>query len=218
MLRSLNLAGLPWRFSGSSGLYARPEVRLLLAFLRVVADLGSSVDVYALATSEVYGLGGEDLTEIVASARRKNRSVWAILEELDRQPGLLRLAPATRAGLSRLVADLRRYATLAHARPAGEVLFAFLKESGWLARLASTQEARGEDALLNVTRFFDIVRAQSAVLADDRCVFVAGHLQTLIEAGDDPPTADLDLRPMPSRCSPCTRPKAWSLEPSSLWG
>ncbi len=192
MLRSLNLAGLPWRFSGSSGLYARPEVRLLLAFLRVVADLGSSVDVYALATSEVYGLGGEDLTEIVASARRKNRSVWAILEELDRQPGLLRLAPATRAGLSRLVADLRRYATLAHARPAGEVLFAFLKESGWLARLASRQEARGEDALLNVTRFFDIVRAQSAVLADDRCVFVAGHLQTLIEAGDDPPTADLD--------------------------
>ena len=192
ILRSLNLAGLPWRFSGSSGLYARPEVRLLLAFLRVVADLGSSVDVYALATSEVYGLGGEDLTEIMASARRKSRSLWAILEELDRQPGLLRLSPATRAGLGRLVADLRRYATLAHARSAGEVLFAFLKESGLLARLASTQEVGAEDALLNVTRFFDIVRAQSALLADDRCVFVAGHLQTLIEAGDDPATADLD--------------------------
>ncbi|HSS36557.1 MAG TPA: PD-(D/E)XK nuclease family protein, partial [Patescibacteria group bacterium] len=28
--------------------------------------------------------------------------------------------------------------------------------------------------------------------ADDRCAFVAGHLRTLIEAGDDPPTADLD--------------------------
>ena len=32
---------------GTSGLYARPEVRRLLAFLRAVADLGSSVDVYA---------------------------------------------------------------------------------------------------------------------------------------------------------------------------
>src|SRR5204862_229087 len=59
ILRALNMAGIPWRFSGTSGLYARPEVRLLLAFLRVVADLGSSVDLYALAASEVYGLGAE---------------------------------------------------------------------------------------------------------------------------------------------------------------
>ena len=93
ILRALNMAGIPWRFSGTSGLYARPEVRLLLAFLRVVADLESSVDLYALAASDVYGLGGEDLTAIVNMARRRNRSVWAILEELDRQPG----HPARRA-------------------------------------------------------------------------------------------------------------------------
>ena len=51
ILRSLNVAGIPWRFSGTSGLYARPEVRLLLALLRAVADPGSSVDVYAVAAS-----------------------------------------------------------------------------------------------------------------------------------------------------------------------
>jgi DNA helicase-2/ATP-dependent DNA helicase PcrA len=192
VLRSLNVAGLPWRFSGSSGLYARPEVRLLLAFLRAVADLGSSVDVYALAASDVYGLGGEDLTGIVASARRRNRTVWEVLEELDRQPGLLRLAPDSRAAVGRLVRDLRHYAELAHDRPAGEVLYAFLKGSGLLARFAATDGARSEEALQNIARFFDVVRAQSALLADDRCSFVAGHLRTLIEAGDDPPTAELD--------------------------
>ncbi len=92
ILRSLNLAGVPWRFSGTSGLYARPEVRLLMTFLRVMADLDSSVDVYALAASEVYGLSGADLTDITASARRRNRTLWAVLQELDRQPGLLRFA------------------------------------------------------------------------------------------------------------------------------
>ena len=49
-----------------------------------------------------------------------------------------------------------------------------------------------EEALQNIARFFEIVRAQSALLADDRAIFVARHLQTLIEAGDDPPTAELD--------------------------
>jgi DNA helicase-2/ATP-dependent DNA helicase PcrA len=192
ILRALNVAGVPWRFSGSSGLYARPEVRLLMAFLRTVADPDSSVDLYALAASEVYGLGGEDLTAIVSSARRRNRSVLAVMDELGRQPGLLRLAPETRATVARLVADMTRYAAMAHERPAGEVLYAFLRDSGLLARLVSTDSDAADERLGNIARFFDLIRAQSAVLADDRAVFVAQHLQTLIEAGDDPATADLD--------------------------
>jgi DNA helicase II / ATP-dependent DNA helicase PcrA len=192
ILRSLNMAGIPWRFSGTSGLYARPEVRLLLAFLRAVSDLSSSVDVYGLAASDVYGLGGEDLTVVVNAARRRNRSLWEVMEELARQPGLLRLAPTSRTIVTRLVADVRRYSQLAHERPAGEVLYAFLRGSGLLARLAGTDTIAAEEALGNIARFFEIVRAQSALLADDRAVFVTRHLQTLIEAGDDPATAELD--------------------------
>jgi DNA helicase-2/ATP-dependent DNA helicase PcrA len=192
ILRSLNLAGIPWRFSGTSGLYARPEVRQLLAFLRAIADPTSSVDVYALLASETYGLGGEDLTAIVNTARRRHRAVWEILEELEVQPGILRLAAGTRAAASRFVADFRRFTALAHERPAGEVLYAFLRETGTLSRLAASDTVAAEEALRNIARFFDIVRAQSGLLADDRAAFVAPHLQTLIEAGDDPPTADLD--------------------------
>ncbi len=192
LLRSLNLVAVPWRFSGSSGLYARPEIRLLLAFLRAIADLSASVDVYALAASEVYGLGGPDLTAIVNSARRRNRALWEVLEELTRQPGLLRLAPETRAALERLVGDLRRFTDLAHERPAGEVLYRFLRESGLLSRLASTDSVAAEEALQNIARFFDIIRSQADLLPDDRVVFVARHLQTLIDAGDDPATAEVD--------------------------
>jgi DNA helicase-2/ATP-dependent DNA helicase PcrA len=192
VLRSLNIAAVPWRFSGTSGLYARPEIRLLLAFLRSIADLSSSVDLYALAASGLYNLGGEDLTAIVNAARRRNRSLWDMVEELTRQPGLLRLSPDTRAILERLVADIRRYTDLAHERPAGELLYQFLRQSGILARLASTESVAAEEALSNISRFFDIVRSQSDLLPDDRVVFVARHLQTLIDAGDDPATAELD--------------------------
>jgi DNA helicase-2/ATP-dependent DNA helicase PcrA len=192
ILRALNVAGVPWRFSGSSGLYARPEVRLLLSFLRTVADPHSSVDLYALAASDVYAIDGEDLTGVVNTARRRNRSVWDVLEELERQPGILRLAPASRAGIHRLVTDVARFTSMAHERPAGEVLYAFLRDSGLLARLAATATTAADEGLGNIARFFDLIRAQSAVLADDRAMFVAQHLETLIEAGDDPATADLD--------------------------
>jgi DNA helicase-2/ATP-dependent DNA helicase PcrA len=192
VLRALNVAGIPWRFSGASGLYARPEVRLLMAFLRTVADPDSSVDLYALAASDVYAVDGEDLTAIVNMARRRNRSVREIMEELERQPGILRVDPASRSAVARLNNDVTRFAAMAAERPAGEVLYAFLRDSGLLARLAEATTNGTDEGLGNVARFFDIIRAQSGLLADDRAVFVARHLQTLIDAGDDPATADLD--------------------------
>ena len=73
VLRSLNTVALPWRFSGTSGLYARPEVRLLLALLRAVADTSSSVDVYAIAASDRYAIPAGDLGEVAGSARRRHR-------------------------------------------------------------------------------------------------------------------------------------------------
>jgi DNA helicase II / ATP-dependent DNA helicase PcrA len=192
VLRSLNAAALPWRFSGTSGLYARPEVRILLSLLRAVADPASSVDVYGLAASERFGIAAGDLAEVAGSARRRHRSLFEVLEELETQPGLLRLSTPGRAALARLTSDLRRYRDLAQRRPAGDVLYAFLRDSGWLAELAAATSLAAEEQLANIGRFFDIIRTQSALLADDRAVFLARHLQTLIEAGDDPATADPD--------------------------
>ncbi len=192
VLRSLNTVGLPWRFSGTSGLYARPEVRVLLALLRAVADPASSVDVYAIAASDRYAIWPGDLGEVAGSARRRHRSLFEVLEELEDEPGLLRLSAPGRAALAKLTGDLRRYRDLAQRRPAGEVLYAFMRDTGWLAELAGGTSAVAEEQLANVGRFFDIVRTQSALLADDRAVFLARHLATLIEAGDDPPTADPD--------------------------
>ncbi len=192
ILRSLNMAGVPWRFAGTSGLYGRPEVRLLLSVLRAVADPASSADVYALAASEIYGVPADDLSAVMAAARRTHRSAFAILDDIDVGAGTPAASPDGRQAIARLVGDLRRLGELAHARPAGEVLYAFLQQSGWLAALVAAQTPTAEEVLANLARFFDIVRSRSGLLSDDRAVFLVPHLATLIEAGDDPATADPD--------------------------
>jgi DNA helicase-2/ATP-dependent DNA helicase PcrA len=191
-LRSLNLRGIPWRFSGASGLYARPEVRELLAFVRVVAELESTVDLYALATGEPYGLGGPDLTDLLGLARRHHRSLWWAFREILAQPAVLRLRPATRQSVSRLVADLEAATELAHRKPAGEVLYDHLRRSGRLARLTAADTPAAEQALRNVARFFEIVRSRGRLLPDQRLPFLAAHLDTMIDAGDDPSSVELD--------------------------
>ena len=118
--------------------------------------------------------------------------VWDVLEEVDRQPGLLRLAASTRSAVRRLVADLRRFSTLAHGRPAGEVLYAFLRETGWLARLPAPTtprpKRRSRTSPASSTSFAPSRRSSPTIGAPSSRAIS----RTLIEAGDDPPTADLD--------------------------
>ena len=125
-------------------------------------------------------------------ARRRHRSLWSVMVELEGQPGLLRLSRETRDRLSRLRRDLRSAMTAAHARPGGEVLYEHLTRSGRLRELVADADRGDEAALRNVARFFELVRRQSAVVADDRLEFLVPHLRTLADAGDDTSGSDAD--------------------------
>ena len=148
VLRSLNGAGLPWRFSGTSGLYSRPEVRLLLALLRAVADP-------ALERRRLRPRGVGAVRHPCRRSRRRRRLGAAPPPNAVRGPGgargrsraSLRLSPGGPHRASpACTADLRRYRELAQRRPAGEVLYAFLRDSGWLAELAGGDERRRRGA------------------------------------------------------------------------
>ncbi len=183
ILRSLNMASVPWTFSGATGFHARPVVRELMAFLRVVADPSSSTDCYAVATGQPYRLGGPGLSAILERSRRRRIPLWETLVELVEQPGLVRLERDQRLVLGRLVADLRRAIELSHTRSAGELLYDHLRGSGRLQQLVDDP---GEGALEDAARFFSVVRSAGLLLRDDRLPILVGHLEALSAAGDAP--------------------------------
>jgi DNA helicase-2/ATP-dependent DNA helicase PcrA len=191
-LRAMNLQGIPWRFSGNQGLYARPEVRLLIAFLRVVADPEDSVSLYFLAGSELYEMDEWQLSQCASAAKRTNRSLRWIFENLDDGAGLGDLDLTTRATVERLVKDLREYVGLSRDRSTGEVLYQFLMRSGLLKRLAAAGTA-ADGRVGNIARFFEIVHRFADVAPPEAGVpqFVQ-HLDLLMEGGDDPAAVEAD--------------------------
>jgi DNA helicase-2/ATP-dependent DNA helicase PcrA len=183
--RSLNLLGVPVRTRTPADFFALPEVRPLVALLRCVADPANSIELYVLATSWPYSLGGERLTGLLADARRAHQPLWTVLGRLADDSGVPasdRFAAAAR----RLVADLRVAIESSHERTAGEVLYDQLRRSGRLARLAAEDDAAAPRL---VARFFDLVRSRSALLADARVAALVPHLDELIEVGDETPDA-----------------------------
>src|SRR5207248_9416754 len=194
-LRSLNLRGVPWTFSGNAGLYGRPEVRLLIAFLRAVAHPDDSVSVHYLASSDLYQVPIVDLTRCATHADRKHRWLFDVLKDAEQIAELGgELAEEARGAIRHLVSDLVRYMELGREMPTGELLYQFLVDSGWLARMSKAVTARDEAEVQNISKFFRRILAASKALKYDNVREFVKHLDALIDAGEDPAVAEADVQ------------------------
>jgi len=193
-LRAFNLRGVPWTFSGNAGLYGRPEIRLLIAFLRAVAHPDDSTSVHYLASSDLYQVPIVDLTRCSTHADRRHRWLFDVLRGVERLPELADgIDDEGRAAIRRLVADLTRYMELARETPTGELLYQFLADSGWLDRMSRAATARDEAEVQNISRFFRRVQDAAKALRYDNVREFVNHLDALIEAGEDPPVVEADV-------------------------
>jgi DNA helicase-2/ATP-dependent DNA helicase PcrA len=191
-LRALNMARIAWRFSGTAGLYRQPEVRVLVSFLRAVNDPDDSVSLYDLATSEIFGLAPADVTLALNRARRRRASLVTALRDAAEHPEDSPFTLRALEVVQRLLASLDAHRAMSTERSCGELLYHFITSTGWLGRLANEARETGDERLTNVGRFFGIVRRQGGLLRDDRLPFLVAQLDTLIETGDDPSTADVE--------------------------
>ena len=222
-LRALNMLGVQHRFSGSRGLYSREEIKLLISFLRAVSKFDDSVSLYYLAGSEIYDVAQADLVRLNNFSRRRNLSLHDVLELLAGEGGqespagagegarhgtaapegrgapatspadLPHVSDVTREKVRRLMSDVAKYVGLARTRSAGEVLYRFISETGYLSRLSHEESAAADERIRNIAKFFDLLRNFSSVALHDRVANFVEHLDMLTEAGDDPAVAEADI-------------------------
>jgi len=209
-LRALNVRGIPHRFTGSRGLYAREEVRLLVCFLRALANPDDSISLFYLAASEVYRVPEADLLRLNRYAARKTRPLMEVMRGLATNDELAGVGGAARERIERLLAGLDAAAEDLPQRRTGEVLYRFLQSSGFLARLSREANAESEARVKNVAKFFEAVKAYGEVAEHDRVPAFVAHLDLLREAGDDPAVAEAD--PNEDAVSVLTVHKAKGLE------
>ena len=192
-MRSLNMLGIPYQFSGSRGLYMQEEVRLLISFLRALTDFSDSISLYHLASSSVYQFSTDELTICLNVAHRMNRSLHHVFENLRALPELYDLSAESKATSRKIMEDLKSYLDLARDHATGTVLYQFVTNSGYLKSLVEAGTPEAEVQILNIAKFFDVVRNYSEIGVNDNIHAFTRYLDLLIEAGDDPATAESNL-------------------------
>ncbi|MGB9613552.1 MAG: 3'-5' exonuclease, partial [Candidatus Margulisiibacteriota bacterium] len=198
--KSLNMLGIPHQFSGGGGLFVLPEIKLVVSFLRVIGDLADSVSLYHLALSEVYQLDPLDLQKMNTFASRRNYTlhhVFAHLEETKIENSefkvLSDIKDESRATVRKIMEDIQYYLEVAKQRTTGEVLYEFLKKSGYLSKLTREQSLENENRIKNLAKFFEKINEFKEVAEVDRVTEFVKYLNLLKEVGEDPESSQPDL-------------------------
>jgi len=192
-LQALNMQNIPWQFSGSQGLYTREEVKLCINFLRTVANLSDSLSLYYLSSSQVYALGIADLSLCMHYARRRNKSLYLVFKNLNDIPQISEVNKESRNKIKNILDDLEKFLKVSRLETTGRLLYIFLTDTGYLKKLTHDISLEKETSIQNIAKFFSIVRDFELVAREDRVINFVNYLDLLIEAGDDPETAEVDL-------------------------
>jgi DNA helicase-2/ATP-dependent DNA helicase PcrA len=185
-LRALNVAGVPWQFSGASGLFAREESKMLVSCLKTLADPDDSLSWYHVASSPLYRCPMPDLAAVLALAERTNRSVRDILVSLEQEAQLTgKLSEDGTRILGELLADVGRLLERSRSASCGQVLYQWLTDRGFVVELSRDERLESALALQTVARFFDQLRRVEE-LVGGALPELMRHLELFQAMGNEP--------------------------------
>jgi len=192
-LRALNMKQIPFRFSGSRGLYAQEEVKNVVSFIKALTDFEDSRSLFFLTHSEIYKADLYDLTVVSNYAHKRNLSLHSVFKSVAAGSLALEISAEAAEQFKKVYEDLVYFVELSNTRNAGQVVFSFLEKTGYLKRLVEEGSLQAELKIKNLRLFFEKVKNFSEIAADDSIQSFSRHLDLLQEVGDNPATAEAEL-------------------------
>ncbi len=189
-LRALDEQGVPYYFSGSRGLFQRPEIKELIALLYSLSQSSREDYLYLLAQS-AYDVPGEDLNRLVHARATSPVTLRVLMERALRGSVAMEISDEGRERIGSMLADLRALELLARDHRVGEVLRAYLERRDIIKRLRAPSDFEDEIKARNIVKFFKLIQSFGAVAVVDRVPLFLRHLGMVMEHGEDPAVAEI---------------------------
>ena len=185
---------IPYQFLALSGLYTKPAVLDLMAYLRVIDSPFDSPSFYRLLTSKIVGVGERSILELNQWTQQKGKSLFEACE----QAGSIAEVPVDdQQTIHRLLEQLSEFQRSARTRPVGELFVIVAKDSGYLEYLNTLSEQKKLDSFSYLSQFYKRLKSFErrsdhpvlhnflAEFAHERDAGEEGSLSVDLESGPD---------------------------------
>lgn len=206
-VRSLVRAGIPYQFLGPGTLYKQPEVKDLIAYLRILYNLEDSPSLFRLLYMDIYSVDKKDVSLLLTFAKKINQSLFQAIEiylghynqlinrsefEIYKQY-LPLLRSETKEKLLIIYKMIVKHLGLLKTNTAGQILYYFLEDSGLLKTLTNYKTEAQEKVAINISNFFNKLKMFESEHEDASVFAVVDFINMSIEMGESPLVSKTDI-------------------------
>ena len=180
-IHQAELFGIPYQFMASRGLYHKPPVSHLIAFLKLLDNYRESSAMFKLLTLPVWGISAYDVADLNYHAKKKALSLYEICEHLElycKNEGLIKK-------IKDIVAHLDKAREEAKIKKTSQIIYAFLDKQSILkyyTGLPDSAEKRNTFSYLN--KFYKKIKEYERNNEGTHARDFLEMLEMELEAGD----------------------------------
>lgn len=180
---------IPYLFSGSEGLFRKSVIKNVVAFFSILINPNDNLALFNLLVGELVGIDFDKLSVALHMVRSKNMPLEKYLREEDEKSLEKDMGAGNLKNIKKvleIIQDIRRESITASA---GEVLYKFISDSGYLRRLA-TDEKKGDmtagEKIVSISHFFDRILGFQEANLDVGIQKFMEYMNLLLDIGEDP--------------------------------
>ncbi len=181
LLPVLAQANIPHSFLANSGLYTKPFISLLIAYLTCLDNFHDSFALYRVLSFEEFRIPPKDLATILANSQKKTLSLY---EMLGQAPTLVGIGQTTQRIIEKIIEMLNRHAKLALEKSANEAFVEIIQDLKIEKLLEQESQEAAEDREL-LEQFYKKIENFVSENADKSLHFFLHLLKLESEAGDE---------------------------------
>jgi DNA helicase-2/ATP-dependent DNA helicase PcrA len=179
---ALRAAKMPYQIIGGLKFYERAEIKDALAYLRVLVNPASDVDLGRIVNVPARGIGQTTVDRLVAWATMNDKTLFDALQQVESIGDIGSAAKKKLDAFRKLMDTLR--ARAAHESPS-ELLVALLQTTGYLEALESEDSAEADARIENLQELVGSVHDyESEAEAAGEPATVAGFLERVTLVSD----------------------------------
>lgn len=179
-IEKLSQTEIPYQFIASRGLYQKPEIMDLIAFLRLVDNYHENSAFYRFVSLPIFKIDLLDLISLMHQSKKKNLSLFEIFNKVDK----LSVKASTKKEAKRIIDLLHYYTEMTKKKNVGQVLYDFLEKKGLLRIWTKEKNQESIDRISNLKTFFKKIESFVQTNQDKTVKNFIEQLNLEIEAGE----------------------------------
>ncbi len=169
---------IPYHFPSEKGLYGKPEVKDLIAVLRILSNPTDDVSFYHVLRMDQWRISMESIVQIVQQSKKGFVHLWQTAKRIrETDDGKI---------LNFLLDTLKDLLEYSKSNTVGETLYRFISTVKLYEQLLALGTIEAEEKIVNIASFFEKLK-QFERANDERSVIdYVAYLELAEESGENP--------------------------------